>query len=219
KETDDPYFIFLTLLGYFGDGGDNENLPVELQMRAMNLIPELMVKRNSFYSDKPYLEIEKYVSKLNTGKRMHWSGEVPLVLFTSIDSIEPFIYGLHPLAIELENYRLKLRDFYKMPVKVNSLPHLDFIKIDCDKNIQGVLCAKHMKSKPIITFNRYNGTIMGSMRVPDKLDFDAGAYLESFKGEIPGYVGGGHEKAGGMSFPVEHFDDFLELLEKNTGEE
>ncbi|MCK4670604.1 MAG: DHH family phosphoesterase [Nanoarchaeota archaeon] len=218
QDTDDPYFIFLTLLGFFGDNGDNEKIPEELEMKAMELFPELMIKRDSFYSDKPYLEIEKFVSRLNTGKRMHWSGEVPLALFTSIDTIEPFVHGLHPLAQELDEYRRILRGFYNMPVQIHSLPHIDYIQIDCDKNVQGVLCARHMKSKPIIAFNKFNGSVMGSMRVPEELDFDAGAYLESFFGEIPGYVGGGHEKAGGVSFPAKHFNTFIELIKKNRSD-
>lgn len=217
KGTDDPYFVLLTLLGFFGDGGDNNSIPAELELKAAELFPELMVRRDSFYSDKPYLEIERFVSRLNTGKRMHWSGEVPLALFTSIDSIEPFIQGIHPLARELDEYRRKLRNFYSMSVKIESFDHVDVIRIDCDKNIQGVLCARHMKNRPIIAFNRYNGSVMGSMRVPEELDFDAGAYLESFNGKIPGYVGGGHEKAGGLSLPAEHFEAFMELLQKTGG--
>ncbi|MBW3013056.1 hypothetical protein KY340_02515 [Candidatus Woesearchaeota archaeon] len=215
KGTDDPYFIFLTLLGFFGDGGSNNEIPPELELKAIGAFPELMIRKQSYYGDGEYLVLEKYVSSLNVGKRVHWSGQVPLELFKAIDTWEPFVYNKHPLAQELQSLRYELRDLYKMPVNIKNLPHLDYIQIDCDKNIQGVLCAKHMKDKPIIVMNRYNDTIMGSMRVPDSIDFDAGLYLEAFNEKVPGFVGGGHERAGGFTLPVEHFELFLGFLKEH----
>ena len=101
-DTNNPYFIFLTLVGYFGDNGNRESIPPELQVKAQKLlktktrngIHDLMEKKNSYYSKGYYYEIEKYVSYLNTGKRMHWSGNIPLELFKNIDSYQPFIYQL-----------------------------------------------------------------------------------------------------------------------------
>ncbi|MBW2987366.1 hypothetical protein KY336_02335 [Candidatus Woesearchaeota archaeon] len=215
KETDDAYLIFLTLLGYFGDGGSRDEIPIELEVKAMDAFPELMVRKPSFYSNGEYLTIERYVSSLNVGKRVHWSGQVPLELFKAIDSWEPFVYNTHPLAKELQNLKFELRDLYKMPVDITNLNHLDYIKIDCDKNIQGVLCARHMKDKPILVMNRFNDVIMGSMRVPDDLDFDAGQFLERFSDKIPGFVGGGHERAGGFTFPIEYYEAFMKHLKEH----
>jgi hypothetical protein len=215
SETNDPYLIFLTLLGFFGDGGSRNEIPIELEVKAMEAFPELMVRKPSFYSDGEYLILERYVSSLNVGKRVHWSGQVPLELFKSIDSWEPFVYNKHPLAKELQNLKYELRGLYKMPLNITKLPHLDYVKIDCDKNIQGVLCARHMKDKPILVMNKYNNVIMGSMRVPDDVEFDAGQFLERFSDKIPGFVGGGHERAGGFTLPVEHFDLFMGLLKEH----
>ena len=57
------------------------------------------------------------------------------------------------------------------------------------------------------------------MRVPDDLEFDAGVFLNKFVGKIPGLVGGGHGKAGGLTFPKEHYHDFLTMLRKTVQNE
>jgi len=209
NETNDPYFIFLTLLGFFGDGGSRDEIPIELEVKAMEAFPELMVRKPSFYSDGEYLILERYVSSLNVGKRVHWSGQVPLELFKSIARWEPFVHNKHPLAQELQNLKYELRKLYKMPVNITKLHNLDYIKIECDKNIQGVLCARHMKDKPMLVMNKYNDVMMGSMRVPDELGFDAGQFLEGFSDKVPGFVGGGHARAGGFTLPIEQFDLFM----------
>ena len=214
KETDNPYFVFLTLIGFFGDGGNHMDLPPELELKALEMFPELMEQKQSYYNNGTYLEIQKYVSALNTGKRMHWSGQVPLELLKSIDSHEPFIYYRHPLAKELERYKYDLREYYSMALDKIDLNFMEYALIVCDKNIQGVLCQKHMDGKPLLVMNLYKGKIMGSLRVPEELDFDAGSFLEKFNGKIPGLVGGGHEKAGGLTFDKKHLDDFLEMLGK-----
>lgn len=212
QQKEDPYYIFLTLLGYFGDGGDNNEIPPKLEAAALNVFPELMIRKESFYSNDDYLEIERYVSMLNTGKRLHWSGQVPMTLFTNITCYKPFTEGSHPLARELQSYKRKLQQYYKMPLDLEDLGHIQFASISCEANVQGVLCARYMHNKPIIIMNQFNGNIIASMRVPDDCQFDAGAYLASFKQKIPGMVGGGHEKAGGATFPKEHYDTFLQLL-------
>jgi len=216
NQTDDSYFLFLTLLGYFGDGGKNKDIPIELEVKAMNSFPELM-KPNIGYEGETYLEIERYVSSLNTGKRMHWEGTVPFELLKSIDSYEPFIHGTHPLAKEINNYKKTLRSLYDMRLNIEDMKHLHFAKIECDKNVQGVLCARNMKNKPIMILNNYDeDKMMASMRVPDNLDFDAGSYLQNFIGEIPDLLAGGHEKAGGLTFPAQYFPEFMNLLRTNS---
>jgi len=214
QETENPYFVFLTLMGFFGDGGNHEELPTELELKALEMFPELMKLKKSYYGNGSYLEIQKYVSALNTGKRMHWSGQVPFELLKSIESYQPFIYYQHPLAKELERYKYDLREYYSMAIDKVDAGEIDYALIVCDKNIQGVLCAKHMNSKPLLVMNLRNGKIMGSMRVPDDNDFDAGSYLEQFNGKIPGFIGGGHEKAGGVTFDKEHLDTFIEMMGK-----
>ncbi len=214
QTTDNPYYIFLTLMGYFGDNGSHLTLPVDLELKAMEAFPELMELKQSYYGDGSYLEIQKYVSALNTGKRMHWSGQVPLELLKSIESPEPFIYSQHPLAIELQRYKIDLREYYNMAIDKIDLGKLEYALIVCDKNIQGVLCQKHSNGKPLLVMNLYKGRIFGSMRVPEDVDFDAGKFLEKFNDKIPGFIGGGHEKAAGLTFDKEQLDTFLDMLSK-----
>ncbi len=214
KNKKDPYAIFLALIGFFGDGGDNMNIPPELEAAAMDAFPELMKMNQSPYGDRQYLEIERYVSLFNTGKRLHWSGQVPMVLFTNLTCYKPFINNTHPLAQELVSYRQKLRRYYKMPLTLEDFGHIQFAAIDCKANVQGVLCARYMHKKPILITNRFNGSIIVSMRVPDNCPFDAGSYLASFKKKIPGLVGGGHEKAGGATFAKEHLHTFMSLIKE-----
>jgi len=131
QDCHDPYIIFLALIGFFGDGGKNADIPVELQMRALDAFPELMVKKpNPWRNDGTMImDIEKHVAAFNTGKRMHWNGQVPFELFKNIDSIEPFIYKHHPLAQQLQDYRRHLAILYKQQVQVNDFGHCHVIKI------------------------------------------------------------------------------------------
>ncbi len=214
KGTTDPYLIFLVLMGYFGDGGDREDIPPELHITANQIMPEMMQKRKSFFSDGHYLEIEKYVSALNTGKRLHWCGDIPLELLKSIECYKPFVNNMHPLAMELQNFKRILRDSYSQEVEIESNGELDYMIIEDKYNVQGVLAARHINNKPIMVMNLYNEEVIGSMRVPDTMDFDAGSFLSEFNDKIEGFVGGGHEKAGGFTFYRDSLPKFLELLKK-----
>ncbi|MBW3016921.1 hypothetical protein KY316_00990, partial [Candidatus Woesearchaeota archaeon] len=149
KDIDNPYYVFLTLMGFFGDNGHHLQLPVELETRALDAFPELLELKKSYYGNGSYMEIQKYVSALNTGKRMHWSGQVPLELFKSIDSHHAFVFNQHPLAIELQRYKYDLREYYSMAVNKIDIGKLEYAMIVCDKNIQGVLCQKHQNGKPV----------------------------------------------------------------------
>ncbi len=214
EDKTNPYFIFLALLGYFGDQGKRDHIPKELYVNAMNFIPELMIKRNSYYGDGHYLDIEKYVSALNTGKRMHWKGDIPLELLKCIDSFEPFIHNLHPLAKQLQSYKLQLREHYNKQYEINEVNGFDIVILQCENNIQGVIAARNMKNKPIIVLNQMDGEMIGSMRVPDEMDFDAGKFLDKFNGKIESYIGGGHEKAGGFTVKLKEFNQWVEMLKE-----
>lgn len=219
----DPYMVFLTLLGYFGDRGDRESIPLDLQILANDLLKvktsfgehNLMEKKNSMYQEGYYYEIERYVSALNTGKRMNWKGDVPLELLKCIDNFKPFIYNYHPLAQQLKEYKFALRELYTTKINIKDLGKIHYSMINSDKNIQGVLCAKNIKDKPLLIINRKDDKAIASMRVPDDLDFDAGGFLEQFNQKIPSFIGGGHEKAAGLTLDYKDIDLFLELLEKN----
>ncbi len=210
KESDDPYIIFLTLIGYFGDSGKRNSIPPELHIKAMKLMPELMEKRNSF--NGYFYEIERYVSLFNTGKRIEWSGDVPLRLLIEIEHYNPIIYGTHPLAQQLFVYRNELKKLYQMEINIMDQGQFHYSIINCPANIQGVLCARYMKNKPIICMNNVNGNIIGSMRVPDHVDFDAGKFLSQLNGRFKSYIGGGHEKAGGFSVSSEEFKEVFDVL-------
>ena len=211
-DTENPYDIFLVLLGYFGDGGNRDEIPLELHMKANKHMPKLMQKRDSMFSNGYYYPIERYVSALNTGKRMLWKGDVPLSLLIDIEHYEPFINGTHHTAQLLETFKRELKELYNMNIELNETDKFHYSIIECKANVQGVLCARHIKDKPIIVMNKVNGNVIGSMRVPDHVDFDAGKFLSQFNGKIDSYVGGGHEKAGGFTLKFEDFEEFSKLL-------
>ena len=223
QDLRNPYFIFLTLLGYFGDRGSKEEIPMDLQILANELLRvktafgehNLMERKESFYGDGSYYEIERYVSAINSGKRMDWSGDVPLELLKGINDFRPFIYNYHPIAQQLKEYKFMLRELYSTKLKIKDAGKIEYSMISSDKNIQGVLCAKNMKNKPLMVMNRRNDKVIASMRVPDSVDFDAGKFLEEFNKQIPSFIGGGHEKAAGMTVDYQHLDLFLDMLEGN----
>ncbi|NOZ80878.1 MAG: hypothetical protein GXP63_04350 [DPANN group archaeon] len=215
-DTTNPYFIFLALVGYFGDGGSKKTIPERLYDEAMAQLPDLMKKNASRYKKGDfYYEIEKYVSDLNTGKRMHWSGDLPLEMLKNIKHQDLYVNKVHPIANELAEYKLKLRSLYRMKVDLKDLRHIRYGVIASNRNIQGVLCARYMDDKPVMIMNRFNGKVIGSMRVPDNNAFDAGKFLDSFNGQIDSFLGGGHEKAGGFTVASDQLDSFLRLLDKN----
>ena len=211
-ETNNPYFIFLTLLGYFGDGGSREEIPPELQIKANEVIPEMMNKYNSFFGSGYFYNIERYVSALNTGKRMLWKGDVPLSLLTDIENYEDFTKGRHHTAQLLETFKSELKCLYNMKIDIKKAKNFDYSIIECNANIQGVLCARYIKDKPIIVMNQINGNVIGSMRVPEEMEFDAGEFLNNFNKKFSTYIGGGHEKAGGFTISQNEFSDFLNDL-------
>ncbi len=220
-ETTNKYYLFLTLVGYFGDGGDREHIPLELQVRANDLLvtetrygTHRMMDKKPSYDGGYYLEIEKYVSMLNIGKRMFWSGDIPLEMLKSIPSYEPFIYNTHPLAQELKTHKYTLRKKYNMPVKIKKARLVDYGIIESEQNIQGVLCARLIKNKPILILNKRNGRVIASMRVPDEIDFNAGEYLREFNNKIPSLIGGGHAKAAGVTFDGKDLNMFLRIMEQ-----
>lgn len=209
SNTQDPYVVFLALIGYFGDRG--KIIPYELENKAKKLLGSLMDLRPSNFG-KPFYEIERFVSLMNTGKRMNWSGDEPLDLLTSVNRVETLF--AHEIFSKLCSYKQELRDAYDTEVTVNSLGKVDFIFISNPKNIQGVVAARHMGDKPVIVINHYDNELIGSMRVPDNKDFNAGSFLEQFNGKVNGFLGGGHEKAAGFNLPPDSFNQFFELLKQ-----
>ncbi|MFH1636940.1 MAG: DHH family phosphoesterase [Candidatus Woesearchaeota archaeon] len=212
KDTDDPYMVFLVLVGYFGDCGSRDSIPKDLLGKANALIPNLMRSHDSLYHDGQYFEIEKYVPSLNAGKRMNWSGEIPLELLKNIDSPEPFVKCVHPLAVQLKQYCHQLRQSYNAPVEVKSTGKIDYIIIEDPKNVQGVLAAKNIGKKPIMVINLLEDEAIGSMRCPENLDFDVGEFLNNFSGKLSGYLGGGHKEAGGFTLDKKELSKFMELV-------
>lgn len=209
SDTHDPYYMFLVLLGYFGDSGNKNLIPPELYLRARQHFPHLLEERQSSFNEGTYLGIELFVSMFNTGKRMHWSGKVPLELLKSISDYQDITLNRHPLVDELQRYKLELRQLYNMKIDLKETEQFDYAIIECDKNIQGVICSRYMKDKPIVVLNKLKDKVIASMRVPELVDFDAGAFLSQFKAHDSSMIGGGHEKAGGITFDAEHLPHFI----------
>ncbi len=212
KGTRNPYFLFLTLIGYFGDCGDRDAIPEDLLKAARDVIPNMMVEHDSLYHKGTYFEIEKYVPSLNTGKRRNWSGDLPLEMLKGMDSHEPFVKCMHPIAVQLRQYRQELRQAYNMPVEIETTGDIDYIIIENPKNVQGVLAARHIKDKPIMVINLLEKEAIGSMRAPENLDFDVGEFLNNFSGKIEGYLGGGHKVAGGFTMSKKDLEEFMKLV-------
>ncbi|MEM1988920.1 MAG: DHH family phosphoesterase [Candidatus Woesearchaeota archaeon] len=207
-----PYFVFLTLLGYFGDNGDEDNLPIDLYVIAKEALPNLMQWKE--YYGRSILEIEKYISLLNIGKRKHWDGMLPLQMLVTSTRVEDIIFELNPLVKELNNMKSELRESYKLDVELIELKNLSIGIIESDYNIQGVLCARLMKDKPILIINKYMDYAIGSLRVPENVDFDAGEFLRKISKELDILEGGGHEKAAGITFWQKDLDLFLKKVKE-----
>ncbi len=214
-QTQDPYLLFLSMLGYYGDSGKTDELPIELYVRAKDHFPQLLTEKPSF-GGGTYNAVQSYVSMFNTGKRMHWNGLVPLELLKQISTVEELILKKHPLVDELNRYKLELRSYYNRKVDFTETNHFQYAIIECDKNIQGVICSRYLKEKPTIVINKYKQNGIASMRVPDHIEFDAGSFLSKFKEVDPDIIGGGHEKAGGITFKIEQLDKFIAFLESHT---
>ncbi|MFH1849049.1 MAG: DHH family phosphoesterase [archaeon] len=215
RHTENPYLIFLVLMGYFGDGGSIDEVPQELRSKAEKLLPDMMVRRPSRFSSGDYYEIERFVSVLNIGKRMFWSGNLPLEMLKDISDHRPFVCGEHPIAKELQKCREELRQIYNMDLSFVSLTDIDYAIIQCDKNVQGVLCARHLQDRPIMILNRFNSNVIGSLRVPAKCKFNAGSFLSYYNSKIESFQGGGHEKAAGFTLADRDLPGFIELLKES----
>ena len=211
----DQYLVFLSLLGYFGDNGSNKDIPIELQIIASELLPDMMKKNKSYYSNDHYLEIEKFVSLMNIGKRVDWSGDMPLRMLCSMKDYHELTNYSHPIARTLIDEKRELSKLYNQERDVNDLGHMHLIEINCDKNIQGVICARFMKDKPIIVINKNKRNIMASIRAPEDCEHDVGEYLTRISAMIPGIVAGGHEKAGGASLDDSNYDSFKRAIAEN----
>ncbi len=216
QETENPYFIFLALLGYFGDGGQVEDIPKKLWKKAKELIPDMTEERISYYGEGTYLEIQKHVSAMNVGKRMFWSGELPFELLKNIEHHEAFVNNEHPIAMQITELKKELRRLYSMQLNLKDTGLLHYAIIESEKNIQGVLCAKHMNSKPIIVMNKINSKVMGSMRCPTGHEMDAGKYLDQFGTQLESYNGGGHKEAAGFTIDSSEFPKLLDLIKQNA---
>lgn len=212
SNSKDPYVLFLTLAGYFGDGGKRDEIPEPLLSNAKEAIPDMMQEQESHFSDGKFLEIERHVSALNSGKRHNWSGDVPLEMLKSINCHEPFTDVRHPLAVQLQQYKALLRQDYNKTPEVKQVGKIDCVIITEPRNIQGVLAARLMKERPILVMNVVGEIIIGSLRVPKPLDFDAGEFLEGFNKEMKTFLGGGHKEAGGFTLNKDELELFIELL-------
>lgn len=212
NNSKDPYVLFLTLAGYFGDGGKSKDIPEPLLSNAKEAIPDMMQEQESQFKEGTYLEIERHVSALNSGKRHNWSGDIPLEMLKSIDSYEPFTNSTHPIAVQLQQYKAMLKQDYNKSPEVKQVGKVDCAIITEPRNIQGVLAARLIKERPIIIMNVHGEVIIGSLRVPEALDFDAGKFLERFNKEMKTFMGGGHEKAAGFTLNKDELELFIELL-------
>ncbi len=210
KGTNNAYLVFLALVGYFSERGDRYAMPQIVMKEAKTLIPDYLKIHEG--KEGMYLDIERYVSPLNAGKRMLWSGDIPLEMLKNIDEPESFTDRKHPLAKQLDNYRRLLLEAYRIKVEIKEGNVIDYAIIDDSKNIQGVLAAQYMKTKPLMVLNVSDDLVYGSLRVPEKEDFDAGKFLNSFNHKFKTYNGGGHDKAAAMTIRKDELKEFIDEL-------
>ncbi|MEM2115727.1 MAG: DHHA1 domain-containing protein [Candidatus Woesearchaeota archaeon] len=207
-----PYLVFLTLLGYFGDGGKVEKIPMDLYVIAKEAIPELMIWKD--YGNRSMLEIEKYVSLLNIGKRTYWNGSLPLQMLITSTKVEDIIFQLNPLAKVLNNLKEEIKDYYDVEIEMIELNKIKIGIIEAPYNVQGVLCARLLKDKPVLIINKYLEYAIGSLRVPENIEFDAGKFLKEISQDLNVLEGGGHEKAGGLTLLKKDLDLLIERIKR-----
>lgn len=207
NNTDNPYLVFLSLLGYFGDGGKTEDIDPELLVKAKQFIPKMLEKHNG-----SYLEIQKYVSKLNIGMRMLWNADFILKMLCETSSLQDFLSQRHPAHKRIARLKEELKSFKELGLDIKHGKKIDYAIISCPANVQGMLVAQNLKGKPLIVINTHNDMAIGSLRTPSHIDFDAGQYLQSLTTEIPGLVAGGHKKAAGLSLPEQNLSEFITLI-------
>lgn len=205
-----PIAVFCAMLGFFGDGGKIENLPTEVLVIANDLIPEYLEERQSYYNKSTYMVIQSMVSSLNVGKRKDWSGKVCLDFLMNVE--HPKMFSVIPEYDKIKKYKEELRVLYNQPVDIKKYNNVDLVMLESPYNIQGVICARHMTHDPIMSINKRGDWHVGSMRVPDAHDLDAGVFLEHISDNIKTFEGGGHEKAGGFRFKPEELDEVLDFI-------
>ncbi len=190
-----PYFGLLSILGFISDGGNIKQVPESLQ----NFIPQSV-------------SVFSYISLLNAPKRVNWNGDESLQALCEINNqIDLFNYN-HPNLQKCQSYKNILQDYYQKEFQSTEIGLFDCIFITELYNIQGVLCAKYKGDKPIIVLNHRNNRCIGSLRVPDDSTFQAGDFLHKLQRVLPEFIGGGHMKAGGFSFPQKYEAKFIEEL-------
>ena len=211
-DTKDPYTVFLSLLGYFGDCGKKEDIPQRLLDKARELIPE-MLKENVNQSDNSkYLEIQKYVSGINIGKRMLWDANFILKMLCETENLDDFLGQKHPSHERINQLKKELKRFKKHKLTPKHGNQIDFSVIKSEHNLQGLLASSNLDNRPLLVLNNKDGTMIGSLRVPNQLNFDANQYIQGLKEKMKDITGGGHEKATGISFPAPKLQEFIMLL-------
>lgn len=209
-DTTDPYILFLTLIGYFGDDGKKENIPAKLLTRAKKYIPELLQLEKGISGDR--FVIEKYTATLNVGKRMHWSGDLPFELLRTITEYKELTNKTHPIAKELEILRRTLKHIPNIEVILQDTGTLLFGEITHPANIQGWLCKKYLDTKPVLIINTHDKNIHGSLRVPDDDSSSAIKIVKKIARAIPGTDAGGHEKAAGFKTSSKNYAKFINTI-------
>lgn len=210
KDTKDPFVIFLILLGYFGDYGKREKIPNSLLTHAKKLLPELMILEKEKYGTR--YKIEKYVSTLNIGKRTRWSGQLPFELLRAITEYKELTQKKHPIAKELDALRNTLKEIPNIKVHLEDKKNVLFGEIKHEANIQGWLCRKYLKTKPVLIINTHKKLIHGSLRVPDNIEFNAEEYIKKIAQKIPSTESGGHKKAAGFRTSYKNIDKLKEII-------
>ena len=202
--------VFLALLGYYGDSGKTENITPHLLSKAQKLIPEMLEKGN-----RTYCEIQKYVSYANVGMRMQWNANFILEMLCETNSLKDFLAKKHSAHKKIEALKKELRELKNFPVNIMHGRLVDYAVINCQVNIQGMLAAQNTKDRPLLVLNRHNGMAVGSLRVPQNINFDAGKYLQNLTPKIDGITAGGHKKAAGITMPEIRMKELIIELEKS----
>lgn len=184
---------------------DLKNLPVGIQ----KLMQECGLSLNCKASDIAF----KLAPKINASGRMG-SANTSLDLYLAEDALE--IKKICSQILDYNTQRQQLCDRVYNDVK-SELKHIDIFKINAivmsspewDSGILGIVSARIAEEyhRPTFLFSQVNNELVGSCRSVNGVNVHT--LLSSMNHLLTKF--GGHPMAAGLTFDVEHYDEFIRL--------